>query len=234
MRQFFSWRIWAAFAAVIGLLVALKVTLPSGASARSTSTSTSTLTSSLTSTLTSTPASTAAPSPPDRRVDFISLVYSVQPSAGFVIRDGLVNGSADFVIDSQRTMHVVAGTLGEITCSDYTQIGQCVVLAQLLGDAVIWFALVPVATGLRVNAPPIVAELDNGVVRLANGWLVQVANTIDRSCKQETDSLSEFLRRFGPESTTVIDVATQRVIQVKCSSTVTATTDVSTPVDVPD
>ncbi len=203
MRQFFSWRIWAAFAALLGLFVMLRVVLPADAGS----------------------AATISLHPPDRTVDFVSLIYVVQPSADFVVHGGLVTGSADFVIDSQRTMHIAAGTLADMQCDNYTQVGKCAVLADLLGDAVIWFALVPVADSFRINAPPIIDLLDNGVVRLQNGWLVRVANTIDRSCKQPTDSLKEFLSRFGPKSTTVIDIASQRVIQVKCSSAVTANSD---------
>jgi hypothetical protein len=98
-----------------------------------------------------------------------------------------------------------------------------VVLADLLGDAVIWFTLVPVETGFKVEAPPIVELLDDGIARLQNGWLVRMAGAVDRSCPQETGSLVEFLRDFGPKSTTIIDVAKQRITQVKCSPDVTAT-----------
>ena len=59
--------------------------------------------------------------------------------------------------------------------------------------------------------------LDDGVARLSNGWLVRLANTVDRSCPQETSSLSEFIRRFGPGSTTVIDLSKQRITMVRCS-----------------
>ena len=97
-------------------------------------------------------------------------------------------------------------------------------LADLLGDAVIWFALVPVGDGLKVEAPPIVGLLDDGIAQLANGWRVPHASVVTRSCPQETTSLSEFLRDFGPESTTIIDVAKQQITQVKCSPKVTATT----------
>lgn len=201
MRQFFSWRIWAAFAALALLAVTLKFVLPAGA------------------------AKDDAPTGPvQRTVQFVSLVYVVQPSNQFAVNDGIVSGSADLVLDGQRTMRIVSGTLGEITCEDYTEVGRCVVLADLLGDAVVWFALVPVETGLKVDAPPIVELLDDSIARLRNGWLVPLANTVDRACEQETGSLVEFLRDYGPQSSTVIDVAKQKITQVKCSPSVTATT----------
>jgi hypothetical protein len=200
MRQFFSWRIWAAFGAIIGLFLLLKLVLPADAAEKQKLTG-----------------------PPERQVDFVSLVYTVQPSADFSVRSGLVTGSADFVIDGQRTMHVMQGTLGDVTCRDYTTIGNCAVVADLLGDAVIWFALVPVQAGLKVEAPPIVELRDEGIARLRNGWLVPLANAVDRSCPQETGSLDEFIHRFGPGSTTIIDVSKQRITQVRCSSSVKAT-----------
>ena len=202
MRQFFSWRIWAAVGALVLLAVTLKLVLPASA----------------------VKSETTRIGPPDRTVQFVSLVYAVKPSNTFAVNDGIITGSADLVLDGQRTMHVVQGTLGEIDCPNYTQVGQCVVLADLLGDAVIWFALVPVQTGFKVEAPPIVELLTNGIARLKNGWLVPLASAVDRSCPQETGSLVEFLRDYGPQSTTVIDVAKQRVTQVKCSPSVTATT----------
>jgi len=200
MRQFFSWRIWAAFAALIGLVLLLKVVLPADAAK---------------------PA-VEAPTTPNRHVDFISLVYSVAPSPTFAVQDGVVSGSADFIIDGQRTMHVMPGTLGEISCPDMSVVASCAVLADLLGDAVVWFALVPVDSALKVTAPPITAQLDDGIVRLQNGWLVPLGDSVTRACPQETGSLSEFIRRFGPGSTTIIDVAKQSVTMVRCSPDVTA------------
>ena len=202
MRQFFSWRIWAAFGALVLLALTLKVVLPAGAVT----------------------ADSTSIGPVARTVDFVSLVYAVQPSNTFAVHDGIVTGSADLVLDGQRTMHVVQGTLADINCPNYTKVGQCVVLANLLGDAVIWFALVPVETGFKVEAPPIVELLADGIARLRNGWLVRMAGAVGRSCAQETGSLVEFLKNYGPQSTTIIDVAKQRITQVKCAASVTATT----------
>jgi len=200
MRQFFSWRIWGAFVVLAVLAVTLKVVLPAGAKK-----------------------DTGPVGPTPRTVQFISLVFSVKTSDVFVMDDGIVSGEVDFILDGQRTMHIYQGTPGEITCPDYSGVGQCVVLADLLGDAVVWFALVPVSAGLRVEAPPIVALLDDGIAELANGWRVPHASVVDRSCPQETNSLSEFLRDFGPESTTIIDVSEQQITQVRCSPKITET-----------
>jgi len=199
MRQFFSWRIWAAVAALVGLVVMLKFVLPASATKPAVSTGVV-----------------------DRHIDFVSLVYVVRPAPDFVIHDGVVIGTADFVIDGQRTMHIAEGTFGDISCDNYQEVGRCVVVADLLGDAVVWFSLVPVAPGLRINAPPIIALLDGGFVRLQNGWVAKLAASVDRSCSQQTGSLAEFVRRFGPASTTVIDLSKQRITIVKCSADVKA------------
>jgi len=207
MRQFFSWRVWAALGAVIGLAVLWKVAAPDAGVT-----------------------GTAPNGPQERTVQFVSLVYTVKPSVGFTIADGIVSGSADLVLDGQRTMHIVAGTPGDIACDDLTDIGRCVVLADLLGDAVVWFTLQPVQTGLKVDAPPIVELLDDGIARLENGWLVRYDSDVDRKCNEETGSLREFIDEYGPQSTTIIDVARQRITQVVCAGAeAEPTTTTTTP-----
>ncbi len=201
MRQFFSWRIWAACVVLIALALLIKTSLPSTANT----------------------ANTAKTDAATHMVDFISVVFQMQPSSDFSMTDGVTTGLADVVIDGQRTMHIVAGTPGSITCPDATVIGSCVVLADLLGDAVVWFAIVPVEPGPKVSAPPIAQLMGNGVVRLTNGWLVRTATTVDRQCPQDTVSLTEFVKRLGSDSTTVIDVSKQRVTAVRCAAAATAT-----------
>lgn len=199
MRQFFSWRFWAAFAALIGLALLLKTSLPTTAAR-----------------------SDLTPATVVRTVDFISLIFQVEPSADFNVVDGVVQGSASFVLDGHRTMRVETGTLGTNQCPDYTQVAHCVVFADLLGDAVIWFAILPAEQGLKVTLPPIASVLSNGIVQLSNGWLVRTASSVDYKCPQETSSLREFLSKFGPGSTTTIDVSKQRVTAVQCAQDVKA------------
>jgi hypothetical protein len=207
MQQFFSWRVWAALGAVIGLALLWKAIAPdSGITA------------------------SGPTGPKEHTVQFVSLVYSVNPSVGFSVGGGVVSGSADLVLDGQRTMHIVAGTPGDIACDDLTAIGRCVVLADLLGDAVVWFTLQPVQPGLKVEAPPIVELLDDGIARLQNGWLVPYDSAVVRRCTDETGSLAEFIDLYGPQSTTIIDVAKQRITQVVCpNAEPDATTTSTTP-----
>ena len=201
MRQFFSWRIWAAFGALAGLALLFWVVLP-------------------TNTATTEPVSSVVPT---RQIDFISFVFQVTPSDDFLINDGVVtSGSADLIIDGQRTMHIFEGTLGSNDCPNSAEVDKCAVFADLLGEAVVWFALVPLQPGLKVTAPPIVDLLGNGVAELSNGWLLRTADQVDRKCAQESGSLSEFVTKFGPDSSTTIDVSKQRITSVTCSPKVTS------------
>ena len=199
MRQFFSWRIWAAFGALIACVVLLKAVLPES-SVRA-----------------------QANSPTERKIEYVSWVYVVEPSANFAVVNGAVVGSADLRIDGVRTMHLYQGTIGSNTCTNFTAVGACAVVADLLGDAVIWFALVPLQSGFRIVAPPIINVLDGGFAQLQNGWVVKLADDVSRKCAQETDSLGEFRRKFGPGSTSTIDVVSQRLTVVECSASVKAT-----------
>jgi hypothetical protein len=199
MRQFFSWRIWAAFAALIALAFALKTLLPTSGTSDAAVSGTSA-----------------------RTIDFMAPVFQLLASTDFSVADGVVHGSADAVIDGNRTMHIVDGTLGSNSCTDITAVSACVVFADLLGEAVVWFALVPAEAGSKVTLPPVKSLLGNGLVQLSNGWIVRTATSVDYNCPQETGSLSEFVSKFGPKSTTTIDVAKQRVTAVQCSPEVTA------------
>jgi len=226
MRQFFSWRIWLALGSLVGLVLLLRVMLPADAGDKPSSAD---VTDSTVDNATGS-ATDSAIDKTERTVDFVSFVYLVQPGNRFFVRDGVVNGSADVIIDGQRTMRLLEGIPGELDCPEYRAIGKCVVVADLLGDAVIWFALVPVQPGLKVQAAPIVEVMADGVMRLESGWLVRSASSIDRRCDTETGSLNEFIRDFGPESTTIIDVGTQEITAVVCA---TADPDESTTTSSP-
>lgn len=105
----------------------------------------------------------------------------------------------------------------------------------LLGEAVIWFAVLPQAERNTVELPPIV-DLEEGYARFENGWQIKYPPVIDRRCDgEDIVSFSDFLRRFGPGSTTVVDVGTQQVLRVTCAGQdgVAVTTTTEAPVNVP-
>lgn len=154
-----------------------------------------------------------------RRIDLIEPVAFVVPSPDFAIgEDGLSVGFVDAVLDADRTARIVPGTPGQVTCESFDDPNRCVLLADVLGDAVVWFALMPRAPRDTVELPPIV-DLQDGYAQFVNGWEVLYAPVIERdadSCGDDVVSFSDFLRRFGPGSTTVVDLETRQVTAVIC------------------
>lgn len=154
-----------------------------------------------------------------RRVDLIEPVARVERSPDFGIGDdGLTVGLLDAVIDENRVARIVPGTPGEVTCGNLAAPDRCVILADVLGDAVVWFALLPQGPRDTVELPPIV-DLQDGYAQFVNGWEVLYAPVIERdadSCGDDVVSFSDFLRRFGPGSTSIVDLETRQVTAVTC------------------
>jgi len=132
--------------------------------------------------------------------------------------DGRTVGQLDAVLDENRVARVAPGTPGDVTCENFEDPDRCVLLADLLGDAVVWFALVPAGPRDTVELGPI-EDLQDGYARFTNGWEILYAPVIERdadSCGDDVVSFSDFLRRFGPDSTTVVDLETRQVTAVIC------------------
>lgn len=92
----------------------------------------------------------------------------------------------------------------------------CAVVVDLLGDAVLWFALVESTSTANVVLPATMELLDNGRVLLDNGWEVRHAAKVERRCPEDTASLRDFILRFGAEATSTFDVERQQVVRVTC------------------
>jgi hypothetical protein len=150
------------------------------------------------------------------RVDLIVPVAEAVPAAGFTVDiDGRTTADLALVIDAQRTMFIAAGTPGEVTCPAVPTSG-CAVAVDLLGEAVLWFALVEREAGKNLALPATVELLEDGHVVLANGWEVPHAYKVERRCADDTASLTTFIERFGDTSTTTFDFEAQEVVQVTC------------------
>lgn len=160
-----------------------------------------------------------------RRIDVISTAERIERSVDFEIGpDGRTIGVLDAVLDpdGRRVMRVAPGTPGEISCGTLSLPNRCVVMADVLGEAVVWFAVLPKAPRETVELPPIV-DLQDGYAIFENGWEIAYPPVIDRDTDEggtcfgeDIPSFSDFLRRFGPNSTTIVDLATQEVAQVQC------------------
>lgn len=161
--------------------------------------------------------------PAGRSVDFIALVQTAQLPPGFAMVGGRANADVYLTIDATRTMLVKAGTPGEIACPLIAEPSQCIVAADLLDDGVLWFSLIPGTSGAVVPLPAVVELLAGGWVRLANDWVVQHAPKVERSCADDTSSLTNFIETYGATATSSYNVEQQRIVRVTCPRTTTST-----------
>lgn len=196
MRELLSRRFWAAIGAVI-VLALVVVALGSA----------TTPTASLTRT-----------DEPTRRVDTGGIVMEAEFEGDWgLVRDRSV-GTARLVLADGRIMVIGEGTPGVRTCARVDRPGACALLADLLGDAVVWFALAPVEPGGLVTLPGIVDVLDAGREGgLSNGWVVPLVDVVTRRCESvETTSFRDFVARIGARSTSSYDLAVGEISTITC------------------
>lgn len=156
----------------------------------------------------------------ERQIDLIDPIAAATWSDEFEIgRDGVTIGFLDLTLDEQRVMRVAPGTPGEISCPDLAAENACAVFADMLGDAVVWFAILPQARRSTVELPPIV-DLDEGDAVFENGWRLPYPPVIERECPDEVPTFSEFLRHYGPNSVSIVDLETREVVAVRCGEPV--------------
>lgn len=213
MRQLFTWRFLAAVAALAGLALLVNALVVEDDPL----------------------AAVLEPEVPDRRIDLIAGVFQTDTSDDFEVGpDGLTKGYVDFTLQNRKVMRVAPGTPGEVDCR-LSSISRCAVFVDLLGEAVIWFAVLPLAERDTVELPPII-DLEDGYALFENGWQIKYPPVIERFCEgEDIVSFSDFLRRFGPGSVTVIDVASQQVLRVRCAGEdrVVVTTTTEPTLDIP-
>ena len=156
-----------------------------------------------------------------RRMDLISIELGTRRE-DFELRNGFTVGTMTMdVLPAGRAdvvpVTVFHGTPGEITCEDLDK--PCALLAQTLGDTIVWFALVPMGPNFRFELPAI-EELDGGYAHLVNGWEVPYAPVIDRRCVghpgESAESFSEFLRLQGANHRSLYDLGRAAVTAVLC------------------
>lgn len=206
MRHFLSARLWLAF----GILGATAVvvlglfTLVSGGS------------------------STPAALPTTHNVELVAVVASIAPQDGWQVANGVTVGNSTMTLDDGRVVEVLEDTMGEITCTNLTDTFACVLLADMLGGGVVWFALVPVDATTDMAArqkiltlPPLVDMLNGGSLGvLQNDWIVKLGIGVKRTCDSESDTanLREFITKFSQSSYTMLDLIKDEVTEVVCAS----------------
>jgi hypothetical protein len=161
--------------------------------------------------------------PLERKIDLVASVVRFELSEDWAIgTDGVTSGEMSAVLGETRVMKIAPGTPGQSSCADYTVASNCVVLADLLGEAVVWFAILPQGPNATVELPPIV-DLQEGFAIFETGWQLPYPPVIERdsvTCSEDIASFSDFLRRFGPNSVSVVDLKTQQVTKVLCGAEV--------------
>lgn len=153
----------------------------------------------------------------EHKIDLIQRAIVVQGSGGFGLVEGRTVAEIRIALDTERTMVITANTPGVIDCPAIAELGGCVVVADLLGDAVVWFALISSEPRNTVTLPAIVEVRDNNRVLLANGWDVARVPTVERKCPEDTTSLGNFVRTFGENARATFSLDEQRIVRVTCT-----------------
>lgn len=195
MRQFASWRVWAAILVVVMAASILRACAGDDGPAVSTEGLVS------------------------RRLDLISLTATIRSDAPWFVSDGAMSGDATVVLANGRVVQLTDGTLGESSCLFPDVLNACVLLADTLGDGVVWFALLPApASASNELELPAINSLLDGVTyaRLDNGWEVPLLDRVVRRCETETPNLSSFVQRFADRHVTIIDLERAEVSAVRC------------------
>ena len=155
-------------------------------------------------------------------VNYTASVNIVQAESGWSVVQGTSRLTARLALDDARTVFIAEGTPGEITCTDFSTPNACVLIAELLGDAVVWFALTPATSETlltRLALPPVVDMLNGGdFAVLSNGWVVPLATPTKRSCSTPTVSLREFINKFTSNMNVSLNLSADQIDVVTCTS----------------
>jgi hypothetical protein len=198
MRYFFTARLWAALGILLGasVLVFGMLLVVNGGSTTGGSDS--------------------------RVIDVVAAVTTTEFGDGWQVSSGKSVGDAALTLDDGRTMRIVDGTPGEVTCETPTIPYSCVFVADTLGSGVLWFALVPSDSnnGKEILTLPALVDMmqggDLGV--LSNGWVVPLATPTVRNCDTETTSLRDFINKF-PEGNAIslLNLYQDQISEVVCT-----------------
>lgn len=162
------------------------------------------------------------------KIDLVASVDSINVDSTWSQESGITRGGAmRLSLDDLRVLTIQDGTLtanygSTSACTDFAKPNACVLLADMLGDAVVWFALVPsdALSGREFLTLPGLVDMqangDEGILR--NGWVVKLATPVKRECGEiTTSSLRDFITRFPDQlSKSIVNLTTDNVVSVKC------------------
>ena len=162
-----------------------------------------------------------------RRIDLFALATTVTTDAGWSVLEGQTVGKMQLTLADDRVITIAESTFVDdyksvTACSDFEKKSACVLVADMLGDAVVWFALVQADTingTQQLKLPGLVDMQSNGNEGvLGNGWVVALGVGVERICPNtETTSLRDFITRFaGSSAVSIVDLEQDVVVQVSC------------------
>lgn len=157
-----------------------------------------------------------------RSIEMIAVASSIVADDGWTTRDGATVGSATVSLDDGRIVSIPNGTPGEISCADLVASSACVMLADTLGSAVVWFTLVdadPSRAGRYLTLPGLVDMREAGDLGvLANGWVIRLATPTERTCETDPGNLRDFIDAYGGDgSQSVLDLIGDQIVEVTCN-----------------
>lgn len=164
----------------------------------------------------------ASDSSSTRSIEMIAVASTITADEGWSTSDGATVGSATVSLDDGRIVSIPNGTPGEISCADLVTSSACVMLADTLGSAVVWFALVdadPSRAGRYLTLPGLVDMRDAGDLGvLANGWVIRLATPTERNCETDPGNLRDFIDAYGGDgSQSVLDLIGDQIVEVTCN-----------------
>ena len=158
MRQVLTWRFLAAIGTLVAAALLVNALFANG----------------------STVAELTTPFQPTERRPHLVAQVRVADGAGFAISE-TGQATTDLILTlgpDDRVVRIFTGTPGELNCPELAAAVRCTLVAELLGDSITWFSLVPMVDDSRFDLPAI-TDLDGGLAHLTNGWAFPV-RTCDR------------------------------------------------------
>lgn len=170
----------------------------------------------------------AASGPVLHRINLVAAVDYVTTDVGWSFDGPVTAGAARLTLDDLRTLTIAEGTNvadHDIAprCTDLVTRRACVLLADMLGEAVVWFALVPAGgrnPATELEMPGIVDMRENGDEGVfGNGWVMALSSPTRRVCEgTDTAHLRDFITRFpGDRARSIVDLRTDRIVRVECA-----------------
>jgi hypothetical protein len=155
--------------------------------------------------------------PSVRRVELVELIFAAEPNGFALDSAGRSLGELDLVLDGERTVHIAPGTVGEITCDELTEIARCAIVADMLGNAVVWFRIAPIRSSTTVEFPAIVG-LDSNLALLEDGIELPYAPRLTRRCDRDFDSFRQFRDELGTSFVSIYSLTDDRLTEVICTA----------------